>query len=397
MILKFRHVLLLMVCSGHLLKAPLAAQAVTPETQTRASDSHPSFSWNTVPQWLIVRKATAFTDEESRLIAAAPVVVFEKANGYSDAGNVEDGVLRAARGVKVLNPKVVTLFYWNAVINYGHYRADEVFIKNQDAWAMKKGGKKFLFKNRYPIYNLIDSGWQDWWIATAKGVASDPSIDGIMIDAICKTNGEDDERKALYPSNKYSRAYYETATRLKAAIDGKLLIGNAIRVGAPQFNMQHLKYLDGSYVERWSVPMGGRDFKEYVTLGMKAMSQALVEGKLILFNSSPEVFGLMAEFPPRNASYREKEEWMKRHIQFPLAVFLMVAEKGAYFHWGNGPDTLPGPGMNIWRNDIYEELARPLGKPLGSATSDGDVFKRSFEHLDVKLDIGRREATFDWH
>jgi hypothetical protein len=363
---------------------------------SKESAARPRFSWDTVPQWLIVRKATAFTEEESRLIAAAPLVVFEKANGYKDAGSVEDGILRAARAVKAVDSKTVTLFYWNAVINYSNYRANDAFDQNRDAWALKKHGKPFLFKDRYPIYDLLDRGLQDWWIATAKAMVSDPAIDGIMIDAICKTGGLDDGRRAIYPSPEYGRAYFATATRLKAELGNALVVGNALRVSEPQFNMQHLKYLDGSYVERWGVPMGGRTYADYVADGMMAMSQALANGTLILFNSSPEALGRDAH-PAQDADYAAREAWMKQHITFPLAVFLMIAEEGAFFHWGTGPDALPGPRMDVWRNDIYDELSRPLGKPLGPASARGNTYTRHFQHLDVSLDLERREATFDWH
>lgn len=377
-----------------------AAEGTTPQCVTlekgTTSSIRPSFSWDTVPQWLIVRKATAFTGEEIRLIAKAPLVVFEKENGFRDADSVEDGILRAARAVKVENPKLITLFYWNAVIHYGHYRANETFSKNLENWALKKDGETFLFKNRFPIYNLVERGWQDWWINTAKGMALDPAIDGVMIDAICKTGGADDGRRALYPEAQYGRAYFQTGSRLKGEIGGKLLIGNAIRASEPQCNLQHLKYLDGSYVERWAVPARDRDFVEYVANGMQAMSQALSKGKLILFNSSPEVLRGEAEFPPPDASYPEKEHWMREHIRFPLAVFLMIAEEGAYFHWGTGPDALPGPAMDVWRNDIYQELSRPLGKPSGPATRQGDVFSRSFEHLDLWVNLKTREAKLNW-
>jgi len=384
--------LLLLACAGQIVTAATASQGGSPGTEPRPP-LRPAFSWDTVPQWLIVRKATAFDSEETQLIAKAPLVVFEKENGFKNTGSVEEGILRAARAVKAENPGTVTLFYWNAVINYGNYRANEAFNKNLASWALKKDGKPFLFKGRYSIYNLVDRGWQDWWIATAKGMASDPAIDGIMIDAICKTGAEEDGRRALYPGDEYGRAYFETATRLKSEIGSKLLVGNAIRVSAPQHNLHHLKYLDGSYVERWAVPMGGSEFEDYVVEGMKAMSQALSEGKLILFNSAPGVFGSDQQLPE---NYSEKEQWMKRQIRFPLAVFLMIAEEGAYFHWGTGPNTLAGRNMDVWRNDIYPELSRPLGKPLAPAIRQGDVFTRSFEHLDVWLNVKTRDATLNW-
>jgi len=254
----------------------------------------------------------------------------------------------------------------------------------------------FRFKNRYAIYNHLDRGLQDWWIATATGMASDPAIDGVMIDAICKTDVADDGRRSIYPDAEYGRAYVATAMRLKQELGDKLLVGNALRVSKPQSNLQHLEYLDGSYVERWAVPMGGRNFADYVADGMRAMSQALADGKLILFNSGPDVRRRDAHTAHDN-DYTEREEWMRQHIQFPLAVFLMVAEPGAFFHWGTGPNVFPGSRLDIWRNDIYDELRRPLGKPIGPASAHGHTYTRQFEHLDVSLDLERREATFDWH
>lgn len=346
----------------------------------------PKFSWDTVPQWLIIRKSIAYTPDEVKLIAAAPVVVFEKANGYSDAGSVEEGVLRAAKAVKAVNPSTVTFFYWNAVINYPHYQANDEFSKHLNDWAIKKNGKTFLFKDHYPIYKLTSPGFQQWWIRNAKSMAAHPEIDGVMIDAICKVGG-----RAFSDGPGFADTYFKTATRLKAQMGGKLLIGNAIRVGEPQDNMHHLKYLDGSYIENWLGP------PEHIAQGMDAISKALEQKKLILFNSGPHA--LEREDPEKNSTDAENEQEMrmKQKIHFPLGVFLCFAEPGAYFHFGSGPDALPGPNQDVWRNDIYPELSRPLGKPRGPAKRDGFTYTRHFEHLDLQLDLKRREATFNWH
>jgi hypothetical protein len=74
----------------------------------------------------------------------------------------------------------------------------------------------------------------------------------------------------------------------------------------------------------------------------------------------------------------------------------MIAEEGAYFHWGTGPNALTGANMDVWRNDIYQELSRPLGKPLAPAIRKDYIFTRSFEHLDVWLNVKTREARLNW-
>ena len=382
-----------------LLLAPLSAlqAADTSSPHAATSSSLPGFSWDRVPQWMIVRKRTAFTDDEIRLLAAAPIVVFEKSNGYEDAGCVEDGVLAAAKALKAVNPHVITIFYWNAVIEYGNYRANRVFDQHADTWALKRDGKPFLFKDRYRLYDQTVRGFQDWWIGTATGMAAHPEIDGIFIDAICKLNTSDDGRAHLYPDQRYGQAYVATATRLKRELDTKLLLGNAIRVCAPQANMPHLEYLDGSYLERWAVPPNGTTYEQYVADGMTAMTRALAEGKLILFNSGPECLQKGMRHTFDQFTYPEQERWMREHIQFPLAVFLMVAEPGAYFHWGSGPSANPGKTRQVWRNDIYEELRRPLGKPLGPSIKAGFLYTRDFEHASVSLNLTKREGHITWN
>lgn len=369
-----------------------------PVLSAKAGDTliRPRFSWNTVPQWLIVRKATSFNQNELKLLAGAPLVVFEKVNGYEDSGSVERGILRAASALKQVSPTTITLFYWNAVISYPHYESNSFFVRNKEKWALSKGGKYYRHRGRNYVYNLLDKDQQAWWINVAKRMSSYSSIDGIFIDAIVKTNSADGDNNKVYPTIEYGKAYFSTAMRLNAELGNKLLIGNVIRVSEPNSNLKHLKYLDGSYIERWDVPVGGQSFSSYVSEGMKAISKALSDGKIILFNSAPSRQQDTKHWT-RNADYASREKLMKRDIRFPFAVFLMVAEEGAFFHWGTGPNVATTSEPDIWRNDIYEELRRPLGKPLAPSVKIGSKYFRRFEYLDVMLDLDQRTSEFCWH
>jgi hypothetical protein len=60
------------------------------------------------------------------------------------------------------------------------------------------------------------------------------------------------------------------------------------------------------------------------------MSQALVDGKIIWFNSGPEVMG-RGTHPARNAVYALQEPWMKEHIRFPVAAFPDGGGGGHFF------------------------------------------------------------------
>lgn len=273
--------------------APCAqAGAATAPAQAGAA-AWPDFDWRTVPVWLRVRKSTAYTPDELKQIAGFPLVVFEKANGHRTSGDVESGTLAAGRAVKQINPRTKVIFYFNAVIRYGDYKANAEFDRHADAWALRKGGVVFTFKDRYRLFDLTRPDVRAWWIATARGMAAHDQIDGLFIDAICKTTTH---------GRAYSQGYRRTAADLRAGWPaGKLLLGNAVRAGEDGCNLDHLDYLDGSYVERWGVPVGGESYEDYVARGIEAMRKTVERGKLLLFSAGPDAFGPRTSTPARAA------------------------------------------------------------------------------------------------
>ena len=44
----------------------------------------------------------------------------------------------------------------------------------------------------------------------------------------------------------------------------------------------------------------------------------------------------------------------------------------------------------------FPQYDKPLGAPLGPATRAGWVYTRRFEHLDVRVDLERKQATLEW-
>jgi len=361
--------------------APCAqAGAATAPAQAGAA-AWPDFDWRTVPVWLRVRKSTAYTPDELKQIAGFPLVVFEKANGHRTSGDVESGTLAAGRAVKQINPRTKVIFYFNAVIRYGDYKANAEFDRRSDAWALRKGGAVFTFKDRYRLFDLTRPDVRAWWIATARGMAAHDQIDGLFIDAICKTTTH---------GQAYSQGYRRMAADLRAGWPaGKLLLGNAVRAGEDGCNLDHLDYLDGSYVERWGVPVGGESYEDYVARGIEAMRKTVERGKLLLFSAGPDAFGPRTSTPPAPQAMRE---WMRGHIDYPLGVFLIVAGQRSYFEWTDGPDALQG----ALEHHDYPEYHKPLGRPLGPPARDGFVYTRRFEHLDVRVDIRNKTARLQW-
>jgi len=78
----------------------------------------PEFSWDKIPQYMHIYKATAYEDKELEYLAQFPLITFEKAQGTKE-GSVQEGTLKAARAVKKLNPKAKILYYKNIVIDWG--------------------------------------------------------------------------------------------------------------------------------------------------------------------------------------------------------------------------------------------------------------------------------------
>lgn len=350
-----------------------------------AEGKMPEFSWTTVPVWLRVRKSTAYTQDEITQIARYPIIVFEKANGHMAYGDIESGTLAAARAVKQANATAKVIFYFNAVIEYGGYRANREFDENAEQWALRENGKIIRFKDRYHLHDLSNPEVQDWWTRTTKEMADHPDIDGVFIDAICKVNARGDD---------YVAGYMKMARKLREELGpNELLLANAVRASEPSANLHHLEYLDGSYCERWGVPMGGESYENYVAKSIEAMKETVGQGKILLFSAGPGAYGREESRAASQKTPGEMRQWMRENITYPLGVFLLVAGKHSYFEWTCTPDALQG----ALQDHEYEEYHKPLGQPLGPADRSGYVYRRRYEHLDVRVDIQRKEAVLSWH
>ena len=87
-----------------------------------------------------------------------------------------------------------------------------------------------------------------------------------------------------------------------------------------------------------------------------------------------------------------------------LAPYLIIAQPRTWFSyawfygvqsgWAPCPDD---PGACLAPAHWYEDLGRPLGKPLGPATKDGTTYTRKFEHAVAFVDLkDRRKSKVTW-
>jgi hypothetical protein len=349
--------------------------------------NYPAFSWDTVPRWLIIRKRTAYTAADINSMATNyQLIVFEKANqaGFS---TIEEGILDTAARVRAVNPATKNIFYWNAWIHYGGYAANALYEPHAWEWSnhtTDSNGTEiiYMFKDLYYTHNYAVPEMRDWWVNTALSMAGNSAIDGVFIDKI----GELDT--GVFIDGVPASDYLKMMVALEQGLpEGKLNLGNTLRNERNNGARDFMEIEDGSYLERWNLPDPGstpaQSTADSIAVSIQLMREALAKGKIILFKTSS---------PDEYAAATQSN--MSAHVEYPLAIFLIVAETNGYFAYQAGVDATY-PSWN-WDASWMPEFRRPLGKPLGDSVRNGYVYTRSYEHVDVRVDISTGESLLAW-
>ena len=354
------------------------------------SDTRPEWSWDHVRTYVAVRRGDEYSDEQIEILAKQDIVMLEKMNGHETHGSVEKGALEAAKRIKAVNPKVKILFYLNTMLHYGGYDANKTF---KDEWALTHGENNEAYKWRNVVvsYDHTNVEFRSWWVQRALDMMVHDEIDGIFIDAICKTHHNVLRRlKGASFVDQHANSYLETANELREKLPaGKILIGNVIRAGnRDDGNYGNLQHLDGSYLENWS------DTNQLTTT-IQLMSKALKENKIIMLNADMNHVDLshISTLDDRYTHLNQPE-----FIDFPLGIFLLVVEPHAYFSYHVGVDLKPnrrsGLMLTAFDNTRFDAITRKLGKPLGDYVDVGEgVFTREFEFLKVMVNVITRQGT----
>lgn len=349
--------------------------------------NYPAFSWNTVPRWLIVRKNTAWTASEiSAMATNYPIIVWEKANqaGFS---TVEAGIVDTSIRVKKINPAVKSIFYRNSGMHYGGYASDATY----DQWNYSRkttdtnGNEVLLYISDQLMYDHDVAGLRNWWVYdSALPTVLHAPVDGIVpIDGIfydkCGEPGY------IYDANGDPVSNYIDMldTMDQELPPGKLTIGNTLRNERENGSRDLMRLLEGSYLERWELPLSGtgQTRSDATSVSMQLMMEATSKGKIILFKTGA------------NSAASSREE-MQANMPYNLALYLMVAGPYSYFAF---QDTVAATKAAYqWEASWMPEFSRPLGEPLGQAIKEGYVYNRSFEHLDVRVDVESEATLFAW-
>lgn len=362
------------------------------------TDRMPDFSWDTVPLYMHVRKATGFTPDELRYLATFPLITFEKTTGAREFGSTEMGTLRAAEGVKRINPRTKILYYRNIIVHYPAYSADEALTNMVGPFLVGRDGDTNLVRNKRSAYDLAHEGVQDWWLEHAKEMCASPAIDGLFVDGMAKIFSPSYLSRPLGKKKQEDVAggYDEMMQGLRKMIGPeKLLLGNIIRARFDRAGLEYLDPFDGSYIEGFEAEAAGLSREKYMEKGIAAIQEAAQQGKIIAFTMPMSGF-----FDPENDAIAEgtrnamDSDVLRKRFTYALAVFLICAEKYSYFMASDGYGVDHGRSK-MWMRQM-PEYSKPLGAPRGPATKHDHTYRRDYQHARVTVDLEKQIGSIEW-
>lgn len=367
----------------------------------------PEFSWDTMPLYMFVRKNEAFNNKEIEYLSKFPLITFPMSTGHHNYGSTEEGILQAAKSIKLLNPKTKILYYKNAIINWPTYKEDELFLeKNPEALLLDSLGNKALMPNNQTGFFDISKAYiRDYWLQHVSHMVQNPAIDGLFIDANLKAllpvflkNRNVGKNKQEQISQGYLSMMKDLSDNLK---ENHLLIANIIRV-RPEFEdngRAYLRFFDGSYIEGFEHENFGMSYADYLAEGIASVQKSAREGNVIAMTLGIGEAAKNAEtgFDDQRKEAILNDEFAKR-LDYLLAIFLVCAEKYSYVYPHDGYSANERKGINdsaVWLK-TFPQYQHKLGAPKGYAQKNGYVYTRSFEHLDIVLDIENKTAELHW-
>lgn len=392
-----RFVSLLSALAGVLCGAATLAAEPVPTGDPR----FPDFSWDTIPLYMHVRKATAFTNEELDYLASFPLVTLEKTTGHRSSGSTDAGTRVAAEAIKKRNPRTKVLFYRNVLVHYGGYSFDDQLTQIPNPFLIDTHGNTRLVRNACEAYDLSNPKVVEWWVDTALAVCRHDAVDGLFLDGNIKALTPYLARQ-LPPGKKDAVAagYHDMIRRIRTEIPkSDLLIANMIRAAYfPDAGLGNLEPFDGSYIEGFDVVVGKTTEAEHIARGITAVQQAARSGKIIAMTLG---LGESAADETKIDDSRGRVDElaaMEGRVNYLIGLFLVCAERYSYLylHDGYSADSRRGEYQSkVWLKR-FPQYDRPLGAPLGPATRDGLVYTRRFEHVDVMVDLETKHATLEW-
>ncbi len=368
----------------------------------------PAFSWDKIPRWTFLSvNDTIVTDEEARYIASNFPIAFlfwipsgpARENQFA-----EEKILASIKVVKELNPQMKVFYYFNSTLAFDHYAAFREFEKHPDFKMVdKKTGNAVVVRDDVLRYDVTNPKLREWWSEQVAKAVSNSYVDGVWADAVCKIelNKRNVFDKSMNPGDfeKAVSGMHEMLALTKQKIgDGKLLFYNGLRGDLRPGMWEHggITYLnecDGACVEHFlthsSRTPDGKLIISHVLKDIELIRKAAAMNKIVVVKAWPKT-AMFTDPEFLKLSVEEKQAILRDEITFPLALFLIAAEKNCYFNFSFGYRRSCLPLYHL------PEYDKPLGAPLRAAEQEGLILTRDFEHATVWVNLGTEEARIDW-
>jgi hypothetical protein len=360
------------------------------------SNGFPEFSWKNVPSGIHVGKYTGdFTPSEASFLGAhSPIVILAAETGVSsnlpaDQHFVEVGYYNNARILKAANPGMKVLYYW--AWHGGGYRNFQAYSQPDynPAWLRPQGPAGHL------QHDVTNPQFRAWWARAAANIANHPDLDGVFVDGV----------GVVYVPEE-SDMLSQLRQNLNASPDPKILLMNVNqngRITAPPGAAQSkFEIVDGEMIEHYGA------FESATPEIMRASLMHVIQlgkaQKIVFFKGWPGF--TFQDARTKTMSYAEKVATARHNIVFPLASYLVAADRYCYFQYSWDYNNIGGsyvlesetapPSQQMVDPTWYPELLRPLGVPHGDATIQGYHFSRTFDHAQVEVDLTNRQASINW-
>jgi hypothetical protein len=349
----------------------------------------PEFSWDRVPRWAFIggvpgSNAAASMAKNIQIISVASI-------------DDEAQLITSSALLKSFNPKVKTLLYLNTYVNYDPDNS----TYNSNLWNKytldANGARVYENIRQFYVYNHDYPEMSKWWVDTATRITARPEVDGVFVDkAGSNFKYINDDGQFESPLADSDRSYYNLWSQV---VPGTLLIGNTLRNEREGGSRGFMQILSGSYLERWDLPYGSSPIAqtdaEAKCVSIQLMREAALKGKILMpaFQDYLDNQYIRDEL----AAGRDAEllQLMRQRVTLALAYYLIVAEKYSYFRY-QADQNMTYPQF-IWDpTDDIDELTRPLGPPLGPPVKNGFIYTRSFQYVDVWLNVETDEAVLTW-
>jgi hypothetical protein len=339
----------------------------------------PRFSWDTLPVFFhSANTSGAVTPDGLALMARFPMVTIEKFQYNPEPTHQEARIIDVLKGVKLINPNVSTIFYYNSVLDFPMY--DLATRMAADPSLMLRNGAGKIVKmsggghSDMDVFDFGNAAARALFIAECVNATRTGYVDGCFLDRCVDGTPTDAVSGPLAPCNSTSKCRYPLnltdatarayfAGHLQVIADLQRAIGDGPVIANHAFGPPH------DAVERGAVSFAMNEFFKADNASINSLRWAAANGR-----------GMQAHVGGT-----------KPTIDL-IAAFLVGAGRRAYF--GNGKWSTTTTFFDHW-SPMYE---LPLGAPSADAEYDAlsHTWSRTFAHAGaVTFHVAKGTGTIE--